>query len=71
MHPSDNEANDAPSSVDYSLGEDVHNTLEESLLRALDAAQKSVDGDELPLPEEYDGDEQDDPFFCGDAGKCS
>lgn len=71
MHYPGDEATAAPSSVNYSLGEEVHNSLEESLLRALDSAQKHIDGEEIPLPDEYNGNEEDedDPFFCGDAGK--
>lgn len=44
--------------------------LADSLARALQSSgQSDVDGEEMPLPDDYDGAEEDDPFFCGDAGK--
>lgn len=60
---------DAHPPVSYSLGEDVRDNLAESLARALHPEQSVFDGEETPLRDEYNGAEEDDPFFCGDSGK--
>lgn len=53
---------DIISSVNYSLG-DNDDPLADSLARALRSTE--LDGeDEIPLPDEYE-EQEEDPFFCG------
>lgn len=53
---------DVSPSVNYSLGEDG-DALADSLARALRSTQSDFE-DEIPLPDEQYGEEED-PFFCG------